>query len=171
MLIRTMVQILFLYWKGFVIMNNNIQRVILLTISCGLMCSINADYGRSPLIEFVIQQENEITKIQQDVQALTAKKEVVGLRQRYIDLEQCIEMTLHDIEVMSDTGALFDVVDDFGYTALNYCQTEEIFLKLRLCGMPFQYDAWLYIYRYECCIAVAGLATLVVVSQLLGNNR
>ena len=122
------------------------------------MRSVVADYGRSPLIEYVIKQEAKIEKIQQEMKDLSARKEMNALQKRCQDLEKVIDMTLHDIEVMSDTGAIFTIVDDFGNTALSYCQTEAIYLKLRHCGMPFQYDAYFYIYRYE-CIRAAIIAT------------
>ena len=142
----------------------NIQRGILLMFFCGSMQVINADYGRSPLIEYIIKQEAKIEKIRQEVEILSVGKEIVALRKRSQDLEECIDTTLHDIEIMSDTGAIFTIEDDFGRTALNYCQTKEIYCKLRDSGMPFQYDAWLYVYRYECMraslVAVAGALIL-----------
>ena len=121
-----------------------------------------ADYGRSPLIEFVIEQESHIAEMKQDIQKLLADhKEGVRLKNRCHDLELCIDRTLHDIELMFDTGILFQVQDDFGKTALNYAQTREVYDKLRHCGMPFQYDAWMYINRLEIMTASVLLVAAV----------
>ena len=156
-----------------------VQRIfpaLLIILFGGLVQSIFADHGRSPVIEYVIKQEAQIEAIKADIKILKQaceattveydytklvyrtknglkaadSKEMLALQQRYQDLQNCIDMTLHDIEMMFDTGAVFNVTDDFGRTALNYCTTKEIYYKLRTCDMPFQYDAWLYVHSYEC---------------------
>jgi len=140
---------------------------------------IFADHGRSPLIDYIIRQEATIEKMKKDIHDLKQSckttgfaydseqmvyknksglkpvdsKEMVALQKRCQDLQICLDITLHDIEVMFDTGAVFNITDDYGKTALNYCNTKEIYYKLRACDMPFQYDAWLYIHSYECICA------------------
>lgn len=143
--------------------HENMHRGILLMVLCGLTYSMHADYGRIPLIEYVIKQEAEIAQLQQSIKDLSKNKEVVDLQKRCQDLQRCVDITLHDIEIMADTGALFNVTDDFGKTALNYCKTKAIYCKLRRCGMPFQYDAYMSVYQDECFkVAIIGTAVVCV---------
>ena len=154
---------LILYEEGFCIVNNNKRRGILFMVLCCLTYSMHADYGRIPLIEYIIRQEAEIAELQQDIKDLSKRKDKSAAQRRCKDLQRCIDTTLHDIEIMSDTGALFNVTDDFGKTALNYCQTKAIYNKLRHCGMPFQYDAYFSIYQDEFLkAAIVGTAVICV---------
>ena len=73
-------------------------------------------------------------------------EDMQAYEQRKQDLTDLIMVTMQQIESMVKHENNLGVVDNFGKTVLNYCDTFQIYNKLRELGAPFQFDTWLYWY-------------------------
>lgn len=65
--------------------------------------------------------------------------------------------TSYAIQLMTLKELHFSAVDNKGWTALNYCESKEMYELLRLHGAPFQFDLFFSIYHYECINTAFGL--------------
>lgn len=154
---------------------------------------VRDENGRTELINYVIWQEVDIATIRKDIDRLwdvcyekvtvcygfqntvtvTLRRascmdsDIVALKDRNQDLKKCIETSVFkiwDMVSFLETSEI-QAYDNQGKTALNYCQTYEIYKALISCGVPFQYTVWAYFNPSTVTLGLCGsvaFAALIV---------
>ena len=116
-------------------------------------------FGRTELINYVIKKDKEITEIRRST-------DVDALAGYYGPLKTLTRGISSEINYMINNGANLDAKDNDGNTALNFCNSSEMYNILRSKGAAFQFDAWVNVYRAELAIAAfVAAGTVFVLNQ------
>jgi len=170
---------------------NKFMMTLMMVVGCMPLYSqelnIRDEQGRTPLMNYVIQQEAEITIIKKDIDVLwhecfqvvsvcvgqhsssltlrkltCTDKDIIDWKQRKADLKDFIANTAMTLKSMAQAGCDVEASDFKGYTAINYCYTYEVYQALDSVGVPFQWKVWAY-FNPVTAVATGTVTGLVAV--------
>lgn len=119
--------------------------------------------GRTPIMNYVIEQEGLIALFKNDSYFTASKK-----------YTKIIAETKNKLTQMIQKGALLDLQDLSGKTLVNYCQTPEIYEHLSHAGMLSDATSWVYFNPIKtACMALipAAIFTALVYRPFMFEDR
>jgi hypothetical protein len=132
-------------------------------------------FGRTPLFNYLIQQEAAIAIIRKDIPFIDGCCKVISEHStggrfeydtswglfynckaqlnkelpRWLEYRALIHKTIDQLSFMIHQGASLHVKDNAGKTILAYCQTKDIYNYLRSAGVNFEIVPSVYFMEYE----------------------
>jgi len=121
------------------------------------------DQGRTPLMSYVIEQENTLVALREKIDILWSddKTEWDDYIAEVFRHKAICHQTQMNIKSMVELGAIVDIQDLFGKTLLDYCFTKDIYESLLGIGVPFQINSWIY-FNYDYYVKKAPIVVPVL---------
>lgn len=154
--------------------------------------------GRTPLMSYVKQQENQLKKLadafynkEYEINKLKAivshsaennedlddinsilQKSILQLQKLDTKYDAMLKTTLEEIVKMIQAGVDLSATDTKNNTVLHLCETKEIYETLRANGAPFQFDTWMKFIEkpYLSTVLHIALASYLVYAGINGKE-